>query len=100
MLLVHPRPRYRVRRPAKGQPELSLGRGGLLSFRIGLEFAKELLAGRYLAGRCRLSASALGESELYLLRTSRAVVVDHQRPHEEKNHEQGYRRQRNAPGSP
>jgi hypothetical protein len=76
------------KRLQEGQHELSLGGGGLLSSRIGLELAKELLAGRYLAGRCSLSANALGKSELYLLllRTLgllRLVVVD-QRRHWEK----------------
>ena len=68
------------KRLQEGQHKLSLGGGGLLSSRIGLEFAKELLAGRYLAGRCSLSANALGESELYLLlQTLRLVVVDRRR---------------------
>ncbi len=79
------------KRLQEGQHELSLCGGGLLSSRIGLELAKELLAGRYLAGRCSLSANALGKSELYLLyllllRTLgllRVVVVD-QRRHWEK----------------
>ncbi len=82
----------------EGQHKLSLGRRGLLSLRIGPEFANELLAGGYLACRCGLSANALGESKLYLLRTSRAFV-DNQRPHEEDNREQGYSRQQNARGS-
>src|SRR5215207_3322264 len=55
--------------------ELPLRRGGLLSSRVRLEFSKELLACRYLGGRCSLWANALGESELYLLRTLRAAVV-------------------------
>jgi hypothetical protein len=72
------------KRLQEGQHELSLGGGGLLSSRIGLELAKELLAGRYLAGRCSLSANALGESELYLLlQTLGLVVVDRRRHWEE-----------------
>ena len=73
------------KRLQEGQHKLSLGGGGLLSSRIGLEFAKELLAGRYLACRCTLSANALGESELYplLLQTLGLIVVD-QRRHWEK----------------
>jgi hypothetical protein len=77
---------------------LSLGWGGLPGVRVGLELADELLAGGYLARRCRLSANALGEGKLYLLRTSRAIV-EHQRSPEESNHEQGYRREQNALGS-
>ena len=57
----------------------------MLSSRIGLEFAKELLAGRYLAGRCSLSANALGKSKLYLLlQTLGLIVVDERRRHWEK----------------
>ena len=83
----------------KGPHELSLAGEGLLSSRVGLEFADELLAGRYLAGRCTLSANALNESKLYrlryLLRTSLAVVVD---PHGERSEQEGYQQQ-NAPNS-
>jgi hypothetical protein len=64
---------------------------------IRLEFSKDLLACWYLAGRCTLSANALGESELYLLRTLRAFIVA-KRPHEEK-HEHGHRQQQNGPDS-
>jgi hypothetical protein len=46
-----------------------------LSSRVRLEFSQDLLACRYLAGRGTLSTNALGESELYLLRTLRAAVV-------------------------
>jgi hypothetical protein len=72
------------KRLQEGKHELSLGGGGLLSSRIGLELAKELLAGRYLAGRCSLSANALGESELYLLLQTLGLVVVDQRRHWEK----------------
>jgi hypothetical protein len=76
--------------------ELSLGGGGLLGFRIGLEFAYDLLAGGYLVGRRTLSANALGESELYLVQTLPAVVAPLLR---EENHEQGHRHRQNAPDS-
>jgi hypothetical protein len=66
----------------------------LLSLRIGLEFVKELLAGGYLAGWCSLSADALGERELYRLRTLRAVD-----PHGEKPEQEDHRQQQNTPDS-
>jgi hypothetical protein len=78
----------------EGQHELPLFRGGLLSSGVRLEFSKDLLACRYLACRCTLSLNALGESELYLLRTLRALIVMW-RPQEEK-HEQGHRHQQNS----